>query len=84
MLKSAGVSFLQYCPGIISIELPMLETIGSAAFNSCYSLETVDMEALTAITNNNIGSQCYSLRKVNMPNIDLSQSNIFPQSYLIK
>ena len=75
---------LQYCNSIVSIELPSLESIGSAAFNSCYSLETVDMEALTSITNNNIGSQCYSLRKVNMPNIDLSQSNIFPSSLMVK
>ena len=84
MLKSAGDSFLRGCSGIVSIELPMLESIGSAALDYCYSLETVDMEALTAITNNNIGSQCYSLRKVNMPNIDLSQSNIFPSSLMVK
>lgn len=84
MLKSAGGGFLYTCADIVSIELPMLETIGSSAFNNCYSLETVDMEALTAITNNNIGSQCYSLRKVNMPNIDITQSNIFPDSLMVK
>lgn len=84
VLQSAGSNLLNSCYGIVSIELPMLETIGSSAFNSCYSLETVDMEALTAITNNSIGSRCYSLRKVNMPNIDITQSNIFPHSYMIK
>lgn len=83
-VQSIGGAFLMNCTAITEVHLPALQTIGSSALNYCYGLESVEMEALTAVTGNSIGSGCGSLRKINMPNIDITQSGIFPDSYMIK
>lgn len=83
-VTSIGDYFAQSCSGLKSAMLPALETIGSNGFDGCPNLGTLDLSSLTTIANNSIGAGCPSLNNLVMPNIDITQSNIFPQSYLIK
>lgn len=83
-LETAGNNFLSNCFTISSSYLPALQSIGQNGLYYCYGLESADLSSLTTITNNDIGSYCCSLRRLSMPNIDITQSGIFPQSYMIK
>lgn len=83
-VTSIGDYFAQSCSGLKSAMLPALETIGSNGFDGCANLGTLNLSSLTTIANNSIGASCPSLNNLVMPNIDITQSNIFPQSYLIK
>ena len=83
-LETAGNYTLDYCYALLSLNLPALQSIGQDGLYNCYVLESADLSSLTTITNNKIGGFCYSLRRLNMPNIDITQSGIFPQSYMIK
>ena len=82
MLETIGNSGFNHCYALKKVVLPLLKSIGTSFLESCYGLETADLRALTDVTS--MGSYCYSLREVNMPNIDITQSGIFPQSYMIK
>lgn len=83
-VTSIGDYFAQSCSGLKSAMLPALETIGSNGFYACPNLGTLDLSSLTTIANNSIGAGCLSLNNLVMPNIDITQSGIFPNSYLIK
>ena len=83
-VTSVGNNFAQSDTGLKSAMLPDLETIGTYGFYGCTNLSRLDLSSLTTIANNSIGTGCTSLNNLVMPNIDITQSNIFPQSYLIK
>lgn len=83
-VTSIGDYFVEYCSGLKSAMLPNLETIGSNGFYACTNLYKLDLSSLTTITNNAIGTGCSTLNDLTMPNIDISLSGIFPNSFLIK
>lgn len=83
-IETVGNYLFYNCTSLNSVDLSTLQSIGDYAFYNCYGIESIDLNALTTITNNRIGLYCYALSKLNMPNIDKTGSNIFPQSYLIK
>lgn len=83
-LVSVGDYCFENCRCLVSVGLPNLETVGGSGLNGCYGLESADMPSLSTVSDNKIGNYCYSLREINMPNIDITQSGIFPQSYMIK
>lgn len=67
------------------IDLPNLQTIGAYGFNGCNYLENLNLESLTSIENNTIGSGCYMLTNLEISDsIDMTQSGIFPASVLVK
>lgn len=82
MLETLGESGFNRCYGLKNVTFPLLKSIDTSFLDDCYGLETADLRALTDAAS--VGSNCYSLREVNMPNIDITQSGIFPQSYMIK
>lgn len=82
-LETIGACFYNN-PNLITVSVPSLQTSGSGSFHDCYTLSSIDLSSLTTITNDTIGAYCYSLSEIIAPNIDLSLTNIFPNSYMIK
>ena len=69
---------------LTTVDLPLLETSGNS-FTCCYNLRSINLQSLTTLSSSDgIGHSCYSLKNIIAPNIDLSLTNIFRNSYMIK
>lgn len=82
--ETIGDEFAYNPMSLDNVYLPNLQSIGSNAFYACPNLTSADLSSLTTISNDAIGRYCSYLYKLDMPNIDISQSGIFPESNMIK
>lgn len=64
------------CSSLISIHLPICQTISGQAFGNCYSLTTVDAPNVTVL-NESAFTNCYSLTQVSFPSVSYIGGYVF-------
>lgn len=79
-LKSIGTNAFKNT-GIISINLPVLNSLESSVFEKCSSLENVSMPLITEIPSTTF-KDCIALNEIDMPNVTTIGANSFVNTAL--
>lgn len=75
-IGKSAFAYGSYNDSLLSIDMPLVESIGNSAFSRCRALTSVNMPKVTTIGNGAF-YYCYSLTSVNMPSVQYIYDGAF-------